>query len=136
LAAIRFSDHAASNFETAHELTRAASMETARVFGEHFPGLTFAHAFGAEALGAGLMVSMAFWLSDPSHTRDVEPKKRQPLLTWSEPWGKPPSSSWSNKSAVLSNPLTAPLTMGCAVFGLINLLAPCAQAGMNSARDS
>jgi len=126
--------NAISDYETVHELTRATSMETARVFGEYFPGLTSAQAFGVEALGAGLMVSMAFWLSHPSHTRDAEPQKRQPLSLWSEPWGKPPSSS-STKSAILSNPLTAPLTMGCTVFGLINLLAPYTQAGMNPARD-
>jgi glycerol uptake facilitator protein len=99
-------------YETAHQITRgsAASVQTAKIFGEYYPDpggaavVTMSRAVGAELLGTFLLVLIIFALTEGCNV------------------GRPDNA-------------LAPAFVGLSVTSLIGLLAPLTQAGLNPARD-
>lgn len=100
-------------FEARHGIVRgsAASVATARMFGEYYPGpgdcarVTLPLAMGAEAFGTFLLVLMVFALTEGCNV------------------GRPDDA-------------LAPVFIGLTVTSVICLIAPLTQAGLNPARDA
>ncbi len=99
-------------YETTHQIVRgtAASVQTAKMFGEFYPDpgsaavVSLPVAIGAEALGTFLLVLMIFALTEGCNV------------------GRPDNA-------------LAPVFIGLTVTSIICLVAPITQAGLNPARD-
>lgn len=103
-----------ATYESAHEIVRgtAASVDTARMFGEFYPNpgdaavatVSFPLAFAAEAFGTFLLVLFIFALTEDCNV------------------GRPSET-------------LQPLFIGLTVSSIIFFIAPLTQAGLNPARD-